>query len=88
MRAYSEGEFEDLRNTIALIFEDPNINYTTKNLRYKIEYPSSFPSALYSELMIGDRDVFEKEFTGLQLCVDQSLIQIKKNDLFQVQVRL
>ncbi|XP_058807202.1 uncharacterized protein LOC131673316 [Phymastichus coffea] len=76
-----------LHNALGLIFDDKSVSYLTTNLRYKIELPWSLPRALYSDSMTVARDRFENGFTGLLLCVDQSLIQIKKNDMVNVKIR-
>lgn len=71
-----------------LVFADKNVNSTTKNLKYKIETPDSIPTVVYEKLQFG-QDLFDKSFTGLQLCVDQSLIKMKKNDpKFNLEVRI
>ncbi|KAJ8686324.1 hypothetical protein QAD02_022118 [Eretmocerus hayati] len=68
-------------NIIAVMFNDKNLNITTKHLRYTIRTPFAVPNTLYN---IDDQESsyrgLEYDFMGLpcvvQLCLDESFINM------------
>ncbi|XP_058807201.1 ATP-binding cassette sub-family A member 17-like [Phymastichus coffea] len=76
--AKKSTKFSRFKTTLALIFDDDNVNGSTQNFKYRIRISDDVSALVYSETEA--TDVFETSFTGLQLCVDSALIKMKKND--------